>query len=212
MQNKQHLGFWFLAAILAFFAGPLLRSGPAMERYVQQEVAETRAAMGETLGGLVVAFADGIFRDTPVAVLTAQLARAKHTEEERALSARAAGIGGAVMSDLYNSYVQGLILQAYVFAIRLAIMLFWLLFLLPMIAATVFDGLMLRAIKQAEFGSLRPATFTLAGMLVIPLLALPVLYLTMPFSLSPLLAPLWAAAVSIPLSILISNSQPLFGR
>jgi hypothetical protein len=95
---------------------------------------------------------------------------------------------------------------------RLAIVLFWLAALAPFFAATVFDGLMQRSVKQAEFGSLRPATFTLAGMLVIPILALPVLYLTLPFSLSPLLAPVWAAVVAIPLSVLVSNSQPLFGR
>jgi hypothetical protein len=48
--------------------------------------------------------------------------------------------------------------------------------------------------------------------LVIPMLTLPVLYLTMPFTLSPLLAPVWAAIVALPLSLLVSNSQPLFGR
>jgi hypothetical protein len=34
----------------------------------------------------------------------------------------------------------------------------------------------------------------------------------LPFSLSPLLAPAWAALVALPLSILVANSQPIFGR
>lgn len=212
MKNSQHLGFWFLLAILGFFAGPLLRSGPSMEAYLAKEINETRLAMGETAGGLVLSFADGIFTETPIAALTRNVAKVKHTEEEQRLSARVAGPGGEIMSKMYNSYLQGLIMQAYVATMRLAIVVFWIAALLPFFVATVFDGLMQRSVKQAEFGSLRPATFTLAGMLVIPILALPVLYLTLPFSLSPLLAPVWAAVVALPLSVLVSNSQPLFGR
>ena len=212
MKNSQHLGFWFLLAILGFFAGPLLRSGPSMESYLATEIQETRMAMGDTIGGWVLGFADGIFNQSPVAALTANIAKAKHTEEEQRLSKRVAGPGGEIMSKMYNSYLQGLIMQAYVAAMRLAIVLFWLATLLPFFVSTVFDGLMKRSVKQAEFGSLRPATFTLAGMLVIPILSLPALYLTLPFSLSPMLAPVWAAVVALPLSVLVSNSQPLFGR
>lgn len=212
MQNKQHLGFWILAAGLAFFAGPLLRTGDAMLDFVESEVRQTQMAMGATLGGAVVKLADGIFEQTPVSAGARVLRQAKHTKAETELSAAVAGPLGQISSKDYNSYLQGLILQAYVFTIRLAILLFWGLFLLPMLTATVFDGIMQRSIKRAEFGSLRPATFTLAGVVVIPLLALPFLYLTMPFPLSPLLAPMWAAVVALPLSIQISNSQPLFGR
>ena len=212
MKNSQHLGFWFLLAILGFFAGPLLRSGPSMEAYLTSEIHETRVAMGDTVGGWVLGFADAVFNQTPLKAFVGAVASAKHTDEEQRLSARVAGPGGEILSKMYNSYLQGLIMQAYVAAMRLAIVAFWLATLLPFFVAAVFDGLMQRSIKQAEFGSLRPATFTLAGMLVIPILALPVLYLTLPFGLSPTLAPVWAAIVAIPLSVLVANSQPLFGR
>jgi hypothetical protein len=212
VKNKQHLGFWLLLAMLAFFAGPLLRTGDAMLDYVEGEVRQTKLAMGETLGGWVVRLADGIFSLTPVMAMTQTVTKAKHTRAESDLSAMVAGPIGHASSKFYNSYLQGLILQAYILTMRLAILLFWLVFLLPMFGAAVWDGLMLRAIKRAEFGSIRPATFTLAGLVVIPMLSLPVLYLTMPFPLSPLLAPAWAALVAVPLSVLISNSQPLFGR
>jgi hypothetical protein len=212
MKNSQHLGFWFVVALAGFFVGPLLRTGASSERYLASELEETRQAMGETVAGMVQTFADAAFRRTPVGAVAARLASVKHTQDEQRLSARVAGPGGEIMSRMYNSYLQGLILQAYVATMRLAIVLFWFAALAPFFAATVFDGLMQRSVKQAEFGSLRPATFTLAGMLVIPMLALPALYLTLPFSMSPLLAPAWAAVVAIPLSVLVSNSQPLFGR
>jgi hypothetical protein len=212
MKNSQHMGFWLLLTFLGFFLGPLLRSGPSMENYLAAEVQETRMAMGDVIGGMVLSFASGLFTQTPLAALTANLAKAGHTKDDQRLSSRVAGPGGETMSKMYNSYLQGLILQAYVAAMRLAIVMFWLAALLPLFVAAVFDGLMQRNVKQAEFGSIRPATFTLAGMLVIAILALPVLYLTFPFGLSPMLAPMWAAVVALPLSVLVSNSQPLFGR
>lgn len=212
MKNSQHLGFWFLLAILGFFATPLIRSGPAMEQFLQVEMRETREAMGERVGGMVLSFADGVFYQTPLAAIAAGGTKAQHSRADRELSFKAAGPGGEIMSKMYNSYLQGLVMQAYVVAMRLAIVLFWLAALAPLFVATVYDGLMQRKVKQAEFGSLRPATFTLAGMVVIPILALPAVYLTLPFSFSPLLAPVWAAVVAVPLSVLVSNSQPLFGR
>lgn len=115
----------------------------------------------------------GLFRQTPLAAIAASATTAQHSAEDRKLSAKVAGPGGEIMSKLYNSYLQGLVMQAYVVAMRLAIVLFWLAALAPLFVATVYDGLMQRKVKQAEFGSLRPATFTLAGMLVIPVLALP---------------------------------------
>lgn len=212
MKNSQHLGFWLMLALLGFFLGPFLRTSTSMERYVAQEIAETRTAMGETVSGWMIGFADMLFVQSPVAAATHAIERAKHTSAERRLSAQAAGPGGEMLSKAYNSYLQGLILQAYVVAMRLAIVLFWLAALAPFFGATVYDGLMQRSVKQAEFGQLRPATFTLAGMVVIPIIALPALYLTLPFHMSPLLAPAWAVVVAIPLSVLVSNSQPLFGR
>jgi hypothetical protein len=211
MKNSRHLGFWLLLAAVGFFAGPLLRSAPSMEAYLAAEVDETRLAMGERVAGLVLSFADGVFRQAPVVAVTAGMARAQHTRAEQELGARVAGPGGETLSRMYNSYLQGLLMQAYVGVMRLAIVAFWLALLAPFFIAAVFDGLMQRSVKQAEFGSMRPATFTLAGLVVIPIVALPALYLTLPFSLSPLLGPAWAAVVALPLSLLVSNSQPLFG-
>lgn len=212
MKSTQHAGFWLLLAVLGFFAGPLVRSGPSMEAYVRVEIAETRMAIGPNLTQRAEAFAAMIFNKAPMAMLVTALAQAQHTPAQHALSVRVAGPGGAAASSMFNSYLQGLVLQAYVAAIRAALVLFWAGALAPLLLASIYDGLMQRKVKQAEFGSLRPATFTLAGVVVIPVVAFPVLYLTLPVSVSPLLAPLWTALVAWPLSVLVANSQPLFGR
>lgn len=212
MKNSQHLGFWFFLAMLGFLVAPMLRTGDSMERFVTAEIAQTRAAMGERVGNGVVSFANGLFENTPLKGVMVAANKASLTDKERQLSIKVAGVGGAVMADLFNSYMSGLVLQSYVVAMRLAIVMIWLVFLLPFFVAAVYDGLMQRSVKMAEFGTMRPATFTLAGMIVIPIVAMPVVYLVMPFTMSPLLAPVWAACVALPLSVLISNSQPIFGR
>ena len=212
MKNSQHLGFWFFLAMLGFLIAPMLRTGDSMERFVTAEIAQTRAAMGERVGNGVVSFANGLFENTPLKGVMVAANKASLTDKERQLSIKVAGVGGAVMADLFNSYMSGLVLQSYVVAMRFAIVMIWLVFLLPFFVAAVYDGLMQRSVKMAEFGTMRPATFTLAGMIVIPIVAMPVVYLVMPFTMSPLLAPVWAACVALPLSVLISNSQPIFGR
>jgi hypothetical protein len=212
MKNSQHLGFWLAAVFLGFFIAPFMRNGASMEAFVVDEVRQTREALGPRVGDFIVTFANGIFQDTPLGMAAQTAKSAQHTKEEIALAKRVAGPGGEMMSNVFNSYLQGLILQSYVVAMRLAIVLIWFVVLAPLLAASVYDGFMQRRIKRAEFGAIRPATFTVAGMFVIPLLALPMVYLVTPFNLSPLLAPLWGLIVAIPLSLLVSNMQPLFGR
>lgn len=176
------------------------------------EIRQTREALGDTVAEKVVNFAGALFEDTPLGMV-AQLAKtAKHTKEESRLSKQVAGPGGEIMTSLYNSYLQGLVLEAFVVAMRFAIAMVWIILLAPMLFASVFDGFMQRRIKRAEFGAIRPATFAVAGMFVIPLLFGPLIYLVLPFSMSPLVAPVWALIVAIPLSVLVSNMQPLFGR
>lgn len=212
MKNSQHLGFWLLLAALGFFIAPMLRTTDEMDSFLRTEVQQTRLAMGDRLGGLVTSFANGLFSNTPLAMLAGELKAAQHTKAEQELGARVAGPVGEFASQVHNGYLKRMVKQAYVVAMRFAIVVFWLVALLPVFVAAVYDGLMLRSVKLAEFGSMRPATFTLAGLIVIPVLALPLLYLTLPFHMSPLLAPAWAALVALPLSLLVSNSQPLFGR
>lgn len=82
----------------------------------------------------------------------------------------------------------------------------------PVFVAAVVDGLSQRSIKRVEFGAIRPAAFVASSMLVIPLLMGPIVYLIVPFPVNPLIAPMWALMTALPLSWMVSNMQPLFGR
>lgn len=212
VRNSSHMGFWLVVVLVGFLATPLMRNGADMESFVRDEVKQTRSALGDTAADYVVSFAAGVFESTPLGMVAQVAKTTQHTAAEKKLSFDAAGATGLVISSLFNSYMQGLVLQSFVVAMRFAIVIIWALILAPLIFAAAYDGFMQRKIKRSEFGALRPATYTLAGLIVIPLLALPAVYLVIPYSLSPLLAPMWAFVVALPLSIMISNMQPLFGR
>lgn len=212
VKNSQHIGFWLGVIAVGFLVGPLMRTGTSMEQFVKSEIRQTREALGETVATNVVGFAAGVFEGTPLGMISQTANGLKHSKEDQALGARVAGPTGIALSSMYNSYLQGLMFQAYVMAMRFAIVMVWIVILAPLLFASVYDGFMQRKIKRAEFGALRPATFALAGLFVIPLLVLPLVYLVVPFSISPLLTPAWALVVVLPLSVLVSNMQPLFGR
>ena len=212
MKNSAHIGFWMTIVVVGFLLNPLFRAGPSMERFLRQEITETRSALGDETTLRVIGFANLVFEDTPLHAIAELSNAAKTSNEDRTLTRSVAGAGGLVMVNLANSYLQGLMLESFVVAMRFAIAVVWLAILAPFLIAAIFDGFMQRKIKRAEFGAIRPATFTIAGMVVIPMMAAPLVYLVSPLSLSPLLAPVWAFLVALPLGLMISNMQPIFGR
>ena len=212
MTNSQHIGVWFAIFILGFLLSPLVRPAEKMESFIAMEISETKAAMGDDAGNMVIGFANALFTNTPLVALANIANDRKLTKSQTSLSAKVGGPGGMIMAASFNNYLQNLAMQSYVVAMRLAIVLFWLVFVLPMLAISIYDGIMQRNIKLSEFGAMRPATFTLAGFIVIPVVMVPIIYLVLPFHISPNLAPVWAACVALPLSVLMANSQPLFGR
>lgn len=212
MQTKQHFGFWIGLAFVAFLLSPLIRSGAAMERFVVEELAQTRAVMGEYVTTKAMEAAGVVFQTSPMGIIATGAKRNQMSAADHRLSKEAGGAAGAALSSLFDSYMQGMMMQCYIVVVRLAIFFVWLVMLIPLLWAAAHDGFMQRRVKRAEFGALRPATFTLASIIVVPMVSLPLIYLVMPFAMSPLLIPLWGVLVALPLSVLVSNMQPLFGR
>lgn len=210
MKNGQHVGFWLAIICLAFLLGPLMRPGDQLNQFALAEIEQTRQAFGDTVAEKLVEFAVTFFEGTPLGMVSQTAVGLKHSEADIRLAQAAAGSIGVGMSKVFNGYLQGLSVQAFVVAMRFAVVLVWLLLLGPLLVAAVVDGLAMRNIKILHAGSLRPATFTLMGMFVIPMLFAPLVYLVVPFTVSPLLAPLWACMVALPLSKMVSNMQPVF--
>lgn len=212
MKNGQHIGFWLTLVCIIFLLGPLMRKGDDMRTFVFYEIAQTRAAFGDSVVDSVLTWANGMYEVSPLARVADTAKGLKHTQKEKDLSKLVAGPLGAASSYALNSYLDGMALAAFVVAIRAAVVGIWIALMAPLLLAAAHDGFCQRKIKLAEFGKLRPATFTMAGMVVIPLICAPIVYLVIPYPLSPMLIPAWACIVAMPISIMVSNMQQLFGR
>lgn len=209
MNAKSHVGFWLCAVLVLFLCLPLLRSGPAMEAFVTRELELTQETFGAGTTAWLGAKASIVFL---VYTPSGTLAGARIQGEGMKRTERIVPGPGTSMTYAYNSYVQGLVLGLYVACLRLFIFGVWFLVLLPVFGAALVDGFVQRAIKRAEFGAIRPAAFSLASHAVIPMAMAPLVYLVAPFPVPPLVSPVWALLMVMPLSALVSNSQPIFGR
>jgi hypothetical protein len=209
MNAKSHVGFWLCSVLVLFLCLPLLRQGPELDAFVMKELQLTRDTFGTNTTDWVSARASVVFAlYTP----SVPLAGARIQGEGMKRTERIVPGPGTAMTHAYNSYVQGLVLGLYVACLRFFIFGVWFLVLLPVFVAAIVDGLVQRAIKRAEFGAIRPAAISLASHAVIPMAMAPLIYLVVPFPVTPLVSPLWALTMAMPLSTLVSNSQPVFGR
>lgn len=209
MNTKSHIGFWLAAFLFLFFMTPIMRNGPSMEAFVTRELELTRSTFGESTAKWLQKRASVVFT---VYTPSGSIADAQITGEGLRRTERIVPGPGTSMTKAYNSYIQGLVLNVFVVSLRFFIFLIWFLILIPVFLAAVVDGFVQRAIKRSEFGAIRPAAFSVTSMVVIPMAMAPLIYLVVPMPVSPLISPLWALLMVLPLSAMVANSQPIFGR
>lgn len=209
MNTKAHVGFWLAVFLTLFLLNPLFRDGPSMERFLTMEMQLTRNTFGDRTADWLQEKASLVFGVyTPAGTVGEAAIRGKDME----LTKRVVPGPGVAITHAFNSYVEGLVLNFFVVTLRFFIFGLWFLILLPVFVAAVIDGFVQRAIKRDEFGAIRPAAYSLTSMIVIPLAMAPIVYLSVPVPISPLVSPLWALLMALPLSSMVSNSQPIFGR
>lgn len=87
--------------------------------------------------------------------------------------------------------------------------LFWpgCLYITPYLVAVALDALMVRKIKFHTFGESSRVQFSIAAHVLIAMIFLPLIYLVVPIPTSPLAVPFWTLAMSVPLVMVISNTQ-----
>lgn len=220
MSVATHIRIWVALAALSLFLSPFLRSGESMMKFVQEEVAQTSQVLGPRFGGWVIANVDRLF-DSPAVAAMVAVAKRGTTSQERQKEIRHGdrdkglvplGEGAAAMASAANSFYTGFILACYILCIRLLIVLVWFGLLSPVLAAAITDGFTQRAIRYHEFAMQRPAAFSLMALIVVPVAFGPLLYLTIPMSISPAIVPALVCLACMPLALLIAHAQPVFGR
>lgn len=209
MNTKTHLGFWLSVFVVLFLTTPAMRDGRSMEMFVASELRLSRATFGDAVCDWLEKRANVVYTlYTPSGTISKAVVDEKGMQLTRQVMAHP-GVGLATVA---NTYFKGLVLNCFVVALRLHIFLLWFLLLAPVFIAGVVDGFVKREIKRAEFGAIRPAAYALTSMIVIPLAMAPVIYLVIPAPVSPLMSPIWALLMVLPLAGMISNMQPIFGK
>lgn len=212
MDIRTHIRVWVALFAICLFISPLLRKGESMTQFVQQEIRVTEETFGPVFSNWILTSVDALFKNSPAAGVVAVARYGVTSKEREDRLSQKLGKGAHWMIKSANSYFTGVMLAAYVACIRLLINICWFGMLAPVLIAALMDGFAERAIKQYKFGTFRPAAFSLMAMIIVPFIFAPLLYLTIPVSISPAIIPVWVFLGCLPLSMLIANTQPIFGR
>lgn len=212
MDIRTHIRIWVGLFAICLFVSPLLRKGESMHQFVEVEIKATQETFGPTFSGWILDSVDALFANSPAAAVVAVARYGTTGKDREERIARNLGKGAHWMVKTANSYFTGITLAAYVACMRLLINVVWFGMLAPVLIAAVIDGFAQRAIKQYVFGTIRPAAFSLMAMIIVPFVFAPLLYLTIPVSVSPTIIPIWVFLGCMPLALLIANTQPVFGQ
>lgn len=214
MSIASHVRLWVILFLFSLTLNPFLRRGDSMIEFVENEVQITRAALGDNWTNAILKQANVLFNESPVQIAVKVAEKGVYSKEQQdnyKLFSSETGSGGALFK-MMNGIFTGFIQSLYIVCLRLLIVLSWFALLVPIIFAAVYDGYTQRVIKSYNFGSIRPATFSLMLWVVMPMMFVPLFYLSAPFNISPTVVPLWVCLALLPTSILIANSQPVFGQ
>lgn len=212
MKSHSHIGFWFTLALVSFLCAPMFMSASYMRERMGAEVDGVRAVFGVRIGNLIVGGANAVHGAFERIGGEKMLQSGIHTREEKATAEKYMTITGSAISYAADTYFSGLIVQVYSLTIRFLSVVAWVLLLLPFLVAAVVDGLSARAAKLSEFGYQNPTAFALGTHFVIFVSALPLIYVALPFQVTPLFMPWWALIAALPAAFAISHMQPVFTR
>lgn len=90
---------------------------------------------------------------------------------------------------------------------RMSLFILWSPYMLPLFIPAVIDGLSVRQIKKVSYGYASPVRYHTAYHFIVVLLAAIPFYLALPFAVTPLVVPVWAAAFSFSVMLMLTNLQ-----
>jgi len=112
-----------------------------------------------------------------------------------------------VWADRLLGYWEALLLNIYLFCLRIAHSWAWVGYLLPFLAAVIFDGVMTRNAKVESFRYTSPTIYNLSWHAIIFIFSCTVVYFAMPLPVSVFFYPSVIALAGILVRAVISNVQ-----
>lgn len=213
MNSRSHIGFWLILFLAGIFVTPYLVSGDAMRTKLVRDVEDIKRVLGPRIGGIIVSAATAVYDDTVGASgLRDGLDGMTHSDSDLQLAERVGSKLTVAAAKAADKYVQSLSMQIYAVMLRTAVIVAWIVLLLPLAIAVLVDGYSARAKKFETLGFQNPTAFSMSLHLAILVSVLPLLYLVVPIPVTPLFMPYWAVVAALPLSFAITHAQPILTR
>ena len=206
----KHTGFWITLFLILSVGIPMFNTPASMWRNVRTELGMVDAAFGSGDAVKIATRATGVFN--VVFVDTGLLKRTRFayiSEEEKDIGERVLGNPSRILSNISNNYLDCLAALSYVTLLRLFILMSFLPYIVPFLLGAIGEGFTRRQIKLATFGQYGQKLYASALHISIILLSLPMFYLLSPIPISPYFVPIWTLIASMPIVIIIANSQPI---
>ncbi len=213
MAWKKHLLFWIIALFILLLALPIFTPAYRIWANVGSELEMIQNAFGAPDTQQLAHAATGVYNKLFVESGFVQTVQKGEVDEaSRNMGKEMLGNTIMALSGVTNNYVRAFSAMVYVVMIRLFIILGWMPYLLPFLAAVIVDGLARRKIKMSEIGAPSAVKFSIALHFIILIIVFPMLYLIAPMAITPLFVPTWALLSALPLSVLVANTQPMEAR
>jgi len=206
MNALQHARFWVIVLFVGCLLMPALVDGDSAMGRLKRESAEIAQIFGPRYAAMIVGAANGIYRTLFIDTGLEAGVAAGHTtrNDQRRVAPIADGserAGAAV-----NGYLYSALVHVYAGLQRGMLVVFWLVALSPLLIAVVVDGLTIRRVKVAAFGSFSPALFAIGTHAIVLAVFTPLVYMMFPTYVSPWFLPICAVVGAIPLSLAVANA------
>lgn len=205
---QKHSLFWIIILAVCILGLPAVsRSSDIMGR-VLREIGMIERMFGKDETARVTSRATAIYNSVFVETgVVGSTKMAMVTDEEKFHSETMFGQSVRSISDRTNDYLLGFSALCFASLVRIAIFIAWLPYIAPFFLAAILDASVARRIKFATFGYSSPIKFSVAAHLMILVVFLPLLYLVVPLPITPLFIPFWALISTIPVMMVVSNTQ-----
>jgi Domain of unknown function (DUF4400) len=203
----KHVAFWFAIFVAGIFLLPLYVSSGKLQVFVANEVQLTRDVLGARAARFLSERAEIAFH-----IIDSAADEFKFTDKEVKQAKTIGAQQGEAVALAGNYYFTNLGFILFLVIYRILIFAMWCLLLCPIFVAAVIDGWASRAIKFHEMGAIRPSAFAAAAHVTVLFAVAPFIFSLLPLHINPLVTPLWAGLMAVPLAAMVSNMQPIFGR
>ena len=205
---RKHALLWIMLIAFCFIGLPIVNGRDEITGRVIQEIGMIEKTLGRDDTNYVVKTATDIYNALFVDSGFIRTSKRMQTTKEEKVSSQDA-FGGSVrsISDKTDDYLLGFSALCYTSIVRLAILFTWLPYIAPYLVAVAIDASMVRKVKFYTFGESSRVQFLIAAHILIAMLFLPLLYLVVPLPVTPLFIPFWTLAASVPIVMVISNTQ-----